>query len=58
MILAFHVRNLDQSLFAKHGRSAQHRTGNRYVVFARKLPNQHRRRIGKGGYPFGKVGAG
>jgi hypothetical protein len=58
MILTFHTRNLDQSLFSKHGRSAQHRTGDRYVVFARELSDQHRWRVGDGGYPLGKIGAG
>ena len=57
MTLALAAGDFDQRLLVDDGRSAQQRTCDRDLVFARELPDQPARRVGEDRQPFGQIGA-
>ena len=56
MILALAAGDFEQRLVVDDGRSAQQRTCDRDLVFARELPDQPARRVGEDRQPFGQIG--
>ncbi len=57
MALALHAGDFDQGLLVDDGRAAQQRTGDRYLVLARELPDQAAGRIVEDGEPLGQCRA-
>ena len=57
MALALDARDFDQGALVDHGRPAQQRPRDRYLVLARELSDQRAWRVGKDRQPFGQIGA-
>jgi len=56
MALAFHAGDFDQGSLVDHGRPTKQRPSDRYLVLARKLPDQGTWCIGEEGKSFGQIG--